>query len=140
MVSEQTSPQPIAVACVIDGGQALIGRRPEHAVLGGYWEFPGGKIRPGETPAEAARRECLEETGLQVHVGQLLLETVHRYEHGALRLFFFEASPRPARQHPLGRFRWVRLADLPHYPFPPANGPMLARLASATGEDFDAAR
>lgn len=121
--------QPIAVACVIDRSQALIGRRPESAVLGGYWEFPGGKIRSGEEPAEAARRECLEETGLDVRIGQLLTEAIHRYEHGDLQIFFFEATPRQPKPPATGRFRWVPLEKLSDYRFPPANDELLRRLA-----------
>jgi mutator protein MutT len=54
----------IAVAVVEHQGRFLIGKRPDDAALGGYWEFPGGKVEQGESPADAAIRECLEETGV----------------------------------------------------------------------------
>ena len=56
---------PIAIAVVLHNDCVLIGVRPAGATLAGLWEFPGGKIEAGETPNEAAERECLEETGLK---------------------------------------------------------------------------
>src|SRR4029079_19393384 len=60
----KSMPTPIAIAIVEHSGSFLVGRRPEGAALAGLWEFPGGKIEPGETAEEAAGREWLVETGL----------------------------------------------------------------------------
>ena len=79
----------IAVAVVEHDRQYLIGKRPPGVPLAGYCEFPGGKVHPGETPAAAAERECLEETGLQVEVVRQLDAAVHDYDHGQLQLYFF---------------------------------------------------
>ena len=81
-------PTPIAVAVVEHRGKYLIGRRPEGAALAGLWEFPGGKVEPGESPADAARRECLEETGLDVVVGAPYPEVVQQYDHDRVRSAF----------------------------------------------------
>src|SRR5437764_2006476 len=62
----KTMPTPIAVAVVEKDGHFLVGQRPEGVSLAGLWEFPGGKIEPGESPEAAAVRECLEETGVDV--------------------------------------------------------------------------
>ena len=86
-MTERSGPAatPVAIAVVQRGDQFLVGVRPD-GPLSGYCEFPGGKVRDGETPATAAARECLEETGLEVSVGRLLVRTVHEYEHGRLDL------------------------------------------------------
>lgn len=129
-------PIRIAVAVVLSDGKVLIGRRPDGVPLAGLWEFPGGKVALGETPAETAARECREETGLDVGVGELELEVVHDYPHGRLRIAFFRAAPLDPAAQPCLPFRWVRLADLPNYSFPPANAEMLARLAKPPPDEY----
>jgi mutator protein MutT len=125
-------PIPIAIAVVQHAGHVLIGQRPAGVALAGYWEFPGGKVVHGETPAQAAARECWEETGLTVRVGPLIDEVEHAYEHGLLRLSFFHAQPIDAAQRPREPYRWVAQTTLADYLFPPANAPILARLLHKT--------
>ncbi len=91
-----TSFTEIAVAVVVDQGRYLIGLRPEGAPLAGLWEFPGGKVLAGETPALAAARECREEAALEIDIGPALIVIVHDYPHGRLRLHFLAAAPRAA--------------------------------------------
>ena len=126
------SPTPcvdIAVAVVEHDGKFLIGLRPAGVALGGLWEFPGGKVESGETPATAAVRECLEETGLAVRITGEYPRVVHDYAHGRVRLHFFEcALAEPPRPLPQG-FRWVLRADLTQYSFPPANARLLSILS-----------
>ena len=74
-------PTPIAIAVVEHEGRFLIGQRPAGVPLAGLWEFPGGKIEPGETPEAAAVRECLEETGLGVEPLFRYPEHVQEYDH-----------------------------------------------------------
>lgn len=126
-------PIPIAIAIVERGGMVLIGRRPLDVPLGGFWEFPGGKVRPGETLEEAAVRECREETGLGVRLGPKYLSVGHRYAHGQLELHFFAAAPLDPSQTPAEPFCWVHLAELGAYRFPPANAEILARLLGDGG-------
>lgn len=118
----------IAIAVVLHAGRVLIGRRAEGVPLAGYWEFPGGKVLPDETPLAAAVRECREETGLEVQVGALLEEVEHAYPHGQLRLFFYQAEPANASQTPAAPFRWVAIGELSQYDFPPANATILEQL------------
>lgn len=118
----------IAIAVVQDGQRFLIGQRPAGVPLSGYWEFPGGKVGPDETPSAAVLRECQEETGLEVCVGQLLAEVEHEYSHGRLRLYFFLCAPLDASRPPNARFRWVERSDLERYDFPEANQSVIARL------------
>ncbi|MHC4402720.1 MAG: (deoxy)nucleoside triphosphate pyrophosphohydrolase [Planctomycetota bacterium] len=130
-----SEPTPIAVAVVWHEGRVLIGRRLQGKALEGFWEFPGGKVSTGETPREAAARECREETGLAVCVGDRYLETVYDYEHGRVRLHFFAAVPVDPVETPREPFRWVRVSDLARYAFPPANGPLLDVLTVQTQPD-----
>lgn len=124
----------IAVAVVEREGRYLIGLRPAGAELAGYWEFPGGKVRAGESPADAAMRECREETGLAVRVIGNYATVEHDYPHGRLRLHFFACRPSDGgtlSQELPERFRWVTSAKLGGYRFPPANEVVLRLLGSA---------
>lgn len=121
-------PTEIAIAVVEFEDRFLIGERPDGAPLGGYWEFPGGKVEPDESPRDAAARECLEETGLEVTIGDEYPEVVHQYDHGALRLHFFRASPDSFTLPANARFLWVRRDQLPDYRFPEANRALLDYL------------
>ncbi len=118
----------ISIAVVEFAGKFLIGERPQGAILAGYWEFPGGKVEPGETPSEAAARECREETGLEVLVGEEYPEVVQAYDHGQMRLHFFQAAPREFSLPTNPRFLWVLREQLGDYQFPEANHALLASL------------
>lgn len=122
--------QQIAVALVCDGGRCLVGQRAQNQTLGGLAEFPGGKVRPGESPQEAAIRECQEETGLAVEVTGRFAPVEHEYSHGRLELHFFRCRP-TGTDAPLPPFRWVEMADLAALEFPAANRPILAELLGA---------
>jgi mutator protein MutT len=125
----------VAVAVVESGGQYLIGLRPAGAPLAGLWEFPGGKVQTGESPAEAAVRECREETGLAVAVERLLMRVVHEYEHGELEIHFFACSPLEGciAEEP---FRWVSRVELPKFEFPAANRALLEMLSTPPTTDL----
>ncbi len=126
-----STPVEIAVAVVERDEMFLIGLRPADGPLAGYWEFPGGKIQPGEAAADAAVRECLEETGLRVSVQREYPAVEHSYSHARLRLRFFACEP--ACEDTLtanSRFRWVARKALANYAFPPANRELLATLQS----------
>jgi mutator protein MutT len=120
------------VAVVQRGAEVLIGKRALAARFGGLWEFPGGKVAPGETPQEAAARECREETGLGVRIGAPYLEVEYQDEQGPLRLHFFAAAAVDAAQAPRAPFRWVALSDLADYAFPPANAALIRLLVGGS--------
>src|SRR5438045_9612597 len=85
-------PLPVGIGLVRRGDRFLIRQRPEATVYAGYWEFPGGKCEPGESPAQATARECFEEIGLPVVVGPLRCVTTHRYPHGLVGMFLFDCT------------------------------------------------
>jgi len=120
----------IAAALVWRGAMLLIARRPKEGLLGGLWEFPGGKVEAGETPAEAARREVHEEMGLEVEILASAGEVRHAYSHFRITLHLFHArwlSGEPTRA-PGGPPRWVRPVELESYAFPAANHAVIERL------------
>jgi len=113
----------------------LIGRRGKDVALAGYWEFPGGKVQPGETTQQAAERECLEETGLSVQANRLLLRRTHDYAHATVDLHFFACTLTDmADTQPRPPFAWTARSALADCEFPAANGPLI-RLLLETGSD-----
>ncbi|MGH7300145.1 MAG: 8-oxo-dGTP diphosphatase MutT [Candidatus Rokuibacteriota bacterium] len=118
------------VAAVIErGGKILIARRPAATHLGGLWEFPGGKQRPGESAAEALEREIREELGAAVTVGRLLETVDWTYPEKRVRVSFFRCSMQGEPGALEGQeLAWVRPADLARYEFPPADATLLERL------------
>lgn len=119
----------IAIAVVEHEGRYLVGRRPSNVPLAGLWEFPGGKVQANETPAGAAARECIEETGLAVQVGGEYSTIEHDYAHDRVELHFFRCTPVDPEQPPREPFRWVAAADLTALKSPPANRAILEQIA-----------
>lgn len=126
---------PIAIAVVVRGSWVLVGQRPQGVPLAGYAEFPGGKVEPGETPADAAVRECREETGLDVRVVRLFDAREHTYTHGKVSLHFFLCEPRDANAELPPPYRWVERTQLDHLAFPEANQHVIQQLTSARPEE-----
>jgi mutator protein MutT len=126
------TPTPIAIAVVERDGCFLIGQRPPGVPLAGLWEFPGGKIQPGETPEAAAVRECLEETGIAVEPLFRYPEHVHAYEHALVRLLFIAcktADDPPAKPH--APFRWASRDQICKLSFPSGNTAVLRMIADS---------
>lgn len=121
--------QQIAIAVVQHEQKYLVGQRPPGVPLAGYWEFPGGKLKDGETAAEVAIRECSEETGLDVEVVHQLSTVNHQYDHGALVLQFFLCRVCDAgTPSPRAPFCWVSGSKLAQLEFPPANRTVIENL------------
>lgn len=128
---ERHAPIPVGIGLVARDGRYLIRLRPPGGPMPGVWEFPGGKCERGETPGEAAARECREEIGLDVVLGRLRRRLDYRYPHGWVELSYFDctlADPR-AEPDPRTGFRWVAAEELPSLTFPQANEPILEELA-----------
>ncbi|MGC4004776.1 MAG: NUDIX domain-containing protein [Pirellulales bacterium] len=119
---------PIAVAVVEHEGRYLVGRRAADQTLAGKLEFPGGKIEPGETPHDAAVRECREETSLDVRAIRTLLELRHVYDHAAVQLHFVLCAPLDVHRGLTEPFGWTPRGDLNAAAFPAANRALLRIL------------
>lgn len=120
----------VAAAVVERSGRYLITRRLEGTHLAGLWEFPGGKILPGEGPQDALARELKEELGVEATVGRLIEAVVWTYPEKTVRLLFFrcvlDGEPRPLEGQEM---RWVAAADLAGYKFPDADATLIGRLS-----------
>ncbi|HZN32410.1 MAG TPA: (deoxy)nucleoside triphosphate pyrophosphohydrolase [Pirellulaceae bacterium] len=124
-------PTPIAIAVVEWQGQFLVGQRPPGVPLAGLWEFPGGKIEPGESPEDAAIRECREEAGLRVEPVSRYPECVQQYDHDRLTLHFIACRPAAsAALEPRPPFRWIPRGELSQYEFPRGNRGVLEIIAA----------
>jgi len=124
------APVQIGIAVVEHRGRYLIGVRPAEGPLGGCAEFPGGKCHAGETSGLCARRECFEETGLEVQAVDLLMRRPFTYPHGTFDLHFWLCHPAPradvAENHK--GYRWVPASELKSLKFPEANLPLVEVL------------
>ena len=120
----------IGIAVVERDGKYLVGTRGPDGPLPGFSEFPGGKCHPGESPADCARRECFEETGLEVEPLELLHNQQHDYPDVAVDLFFWRCVPRVAREIAADHngYRWLPAAELPRLKFPAGNQQVIAKL------------
>ena len=89
-MTEKKAPIDVAVGILMKpNGDVLLGQRPEGKPYAGYWEFPGGKVDPGETILEALKREFMEELGMEVLSAEEWCGVEHVYEHAHVRLHFF---------------------------------------------------
>jgi len=129
------APTRIAIAVVERNGWFLVGERPPGKPLAGYAEFPGGRVEAGETPEQAAVRECFEETGLLVAVVGSYDEQLHDYAHDRVHLHFLACRPVGPDTEPQVPFRWVLRADLKTLDFPAANLTLLSMLDRAENSD-----
>ncbi|MFN9660095.1 MAG: 8-oxo-dGTP diphosphatase MutT [Cyanobacteriota bacterium] len=133
-VKETARPVPfqvIGVGVVQDEeGRVLIDQRLEEGLLGGLWEFPGGKQEPDEPIVETIRRELREELAIEAEVGEELLTLEHAYSHKRLRFVVHLCRWRSGEPQPLAcqQVRWVEPSALTSYPFPAANARIIAAL------------
>jgi A/G-specific adenine glycosylase len=126
-MTETKAPIPhkhIGVAVIWnDQDQILIDRRKQEGLLGGLWEFPGGKIEPEESVEDCIRREIQEELGIQVEVGDLLTTVTHTYSHFKVTLNVHHCTHLSGEPQPIecDEIRWVTMDSIEEYPFPKAN-------------------
>jgi A/G-specific adenine glycosylase len=130
----------IAAGIVFKKERLLITQRPPQGLLGGLWEFPGGKIHAGEPPTKACVREIKEEVNLEVAIAEPLAQVRHAYSHRRVHLHVFccrYVSGRVRRNGPAAH-RWIRIDDIDQFPFPMANRRFIPLLKQrvAAGRGF----
>lgn len=121
----------VAVGVILNKNhQILIALRPKDTHQGGLWEFPGGKVEPGESVTEALSRELFEELGIEVLSCEPLVEISHDYQDKSVLLDVwwvrqFSGSPEGKEGQPI---EWTAAASLPQFQFPEANRPIIAAV------------
>lgn len=125
----------VVAALIWDNDRFMICRRPAHKARGLLWEFPGGKLEPGETNTQALIRECREELGVTVSVGGVFMEVVHEYPDLTARLTLLSASIAEGVPQKLEHedIRWITVDEIPEYAFCPADEEILRRLRDRHG-------
>lgn len=120
----------VVAALIWDGDRFLACQRPAHKARGLLWEFVGGKVEPGETKEQALIRECREELGVALSVGDVFMEVIHEYPDLTVCLTLFNASiaegvPRKLEHNDI---RWITVEEIPQYDFCPADEEILKKL------------
>lgn len=117
----------------------LICRRKPEKSLGGYWEFPGGKVEEAESYEESLLRELIEELNLKVQIKQHFFDTVHHYDKGAIELISFICSTTgtvvESTDH--DRLEWIKVSDLLNWELAPADIPIAQELIEEFNDPFD---
>ncbi|HXI02851.1 MAG TPA: (deoxy)nucleoside triphosphate pyrophosphohydrolase [Candidatus Saccharimonadales bacterium] len=125
-------PQPLTVvaALIIEEGKVLLTQRMEGTHLALHWEFPGGKVEPGESPPAALARELREELGVEAGIGEPFAFNWHDYGEKQVLLLAYRARIERGEPRPLGvrDLRWCDAQAVRSLPMPPADGPILERL------------
>jgi A/G-specific adenine glycosylase len=120
----------IAAGVIWRGAQILIARRPPTGLLGGLWEFPGGKREPNESLEECLVREVREELGIDIEADQLLSTVRHAYTHFRITLHAFHCRYISGEPQAIGctAWKWVTPQQLDQYAFPAANRAIIESL------------
>ncbi|MAW87889.1 MAG: 8-oxo-dGTP diphosphatase MutT [Phyllobacteriaceae bacterium] len=123
----------VAACALVDAdGRVLLTQRPEGKALAGLWEFPGGKVEPGETPEETLIRELEEEIGVRTKAACLAPLTFASHSYDDFHLLMPLYVCRRYEGYPSGlegqAIKWVRPRDMRNYPMPPADEPLIPYL------------
>lgn len=125
----------VVAALIRQGERFLICQRPAHKARGLLWEFVGGKVEPGETKEQALKRECMEELGIVLSVGERFMEVVHAYPDLTVHLTLFHAAIASGEPQLLEHndMRYILVDEIPQYDFCPADTEILLRLRQIYG-------
>jgi len=129
--TEQTEmPLLVTAAVVFDGEKVLLTRRPDDKRHPGFWEFPGGKVDPGESPEQALCREMREELDVEVRVSGIYEVVFYRYEWGSVLILAYQCELLTDTLRDLGvaEHRWVLPREMVNFNILPADQPIIDRL------------
>ncbi|MBE5103310.1 (deoxy)nucleoside triphosphate pyrophosphohydrolase [Priestia aryabhattai] len=120
----------VTAAIIKDKNRLLIAKRHSKDPLGGKWEFPGGKIEPGETPEECLAREIKEELGVEVKIGLFYDDNVYSSQDHDIHLLFYWAEVTNGELIPVVHddLKWTTIEELANFDFAPADIPIVKRL------------
>ena len=120
----------VVAALIWDENRFMICQRPAHKARGSLWEFVGGKVEPGESKEEALIRECREELGVTVDVGEIFMEVTHQYPDITVHLTLFSASIREGVPQKLEHkdIGWITAEEIGKFSFCPADTEILEKL------------
>jgi len=123
----------VVVAVICRSGRILIDKREPKGLLGGLWEFPGGKVQPGESLESALHREIREELDIEIEVGREIAIVEHTYTHFHVEIHAFECRHIQGEPRCIActDLKWVRPTDLTRYAFPAANRKIIVILRRA---------
>ena len=127
-------PRKLVVAALVrDGSKILMSRRRADQPMGNLWEFPGGKVEPGEAPTDALAREVREELGCEVAVGRIHDVVFHAYPEFDLYMLVYAATITAGTPRALdvAEVAWVEASRLPDLDLLPADYPLARALAAA---------
>ena len=123
-------PIKVTAAILEKDGRLIIAQRKSKDHLAGKWEFPGGKIEPGETPEECLARELNEEFNITVSVGDFLGSNIHHYDHISIELMAFRTIWVSGEINSTDHkdYKWVTIDELDQFDFAPADRPFVEQL------------
>lgn len=126
----------VVAALIWDKDKFMICQRPARKARGLLWEFVGGKVEPGEGKEQALIRECREELGITLSVGDVFMDVVHKYPDITVHLTLFHATiahgvPQKLEHNDI---QWISPVEIPDYTFCPADKAILERITAIYGE------
>lgn len=129
----------VTAALIKEGQKILITQRREDAHCRLLWEFPGGKVKEGEEPRQALRRELEEELGIEAEVGGMFDAAFHVYPEYPVLLLLYRCQVTQGVPKPLAcrDLRWVDPDELAGFPMPPADDPIRKRIGSSSVKEAD---
>ena len=120
----------VVAALIWDGDKFMICQRPAHKTRGLLWEFVGGKVEPSETNEQALIRECREELGVTLTVGDIFMDVFHEYPDLTVHLTLFNATISEGKPQKLEHndIQWITPREMPNYDFCSADKEILAKI------------
>ena len=120
----------VVAALIWNNDKFMICQRPAHKARGLLWEFVGGKVEPGETKEEALIRECREELGTTLDVGDVFVDVTHEYPDITVHLTLFNATIAEGEPQKLEHndIQWITPREIPNYEFCPADVEILRKI------------